>query len=114
MKYATKQQCTLNNLAIIQAMEKSDRKQLERDNWLQNNQSNAEPESNYRKGQRRLLSMLTTMSAPTEVGAPMAALYFINPTGAFYKSHKFVHVFLKNAINELTATGNISIAFADN
>lgn len=113
MKYTTKMQSTLNNLAIIQAIDKSDRRQLERDRWIHAQNPNQLPEDNIRKGQRRLLSMLATMSAPSEVGAPMAALYFINPSGAFYKSHNFVPVNLKNAINELTGTGTVDIVFPE-
>ena len=55
------------------------------------------------KGKKRIMSMVNSLTAPIEIGAPMACLYLINGS-CFYWSHPFVNLYftqtLKLFLNE--------------
>jgi hypothetical protein len=102
LKYATKSQKIFENYIFlnINALKKAE-------NSENRNRSNSNGDTDMHdsaiKGRKRFMSMVNSLTARIEIGAPMACLYLLNGS-CFYWSHPFVNLYftqtLKIFLNE--------------
>jgi hypothetical protein len=109
LKYSTKAQEQFENFVLlhVNALNKADEAQRRRYSDPPNCDSydSSSISEKAKRGRSRIMSMVRQLTAPQEIGAPIACLYLMNQT-PFYWSHSFVNLYfsqtLKLLLNEST------------
>jgi hypothetical protein len=104
VKYSTKAQKLFENYVLLhmnafkRAESADSRKSIE--GVSDASESFSPLQSNAISGRKKIMRMVSNLSSPLEIGAPMACLYLINQS-PFYYSHNFVKLYFNQALKVL-------------
>jgi hypothetical protein len=114
LKYSTKAQQLFENYVLLHlnALKKSEsaenRRSASNEDGTRENDGSSNLNDSAVRGRRRIMRMVNELTAPLEIGAPMANLYLINHS-PFYWSHDFVNLYFNQTLNLLLNSSSIPI-----
>jgi len=110
LKYPVKPQHDMYNGSILSAHQRAFDRAIENGK----HKVGSEALSDQLEDRRRVMSMVNSMGAPVEMGAPLVNLYYLNHGSVFYKSHEIINIYLEHTMNKLCQRNYVEAAIGMN